>query len=133
MKKIISIISILLIIIIILSLILFSITNKNDKYLSSITKDISKNYKIEEKITYSNKYGNYYIFTTKKNVIVLNKEYEEILKENIEILADNKNDLIYKNNKLMYEETIYKKDKVTYKYYDATNNKLIKETHLEKK
>ena len=133
MKKIISIISILLIIIIILSLILFSITNKNDKYLSSITKDISKNYKIEEKITYSNKYGNYYIFTTKKNVIVLNKEYEEILKEKISILDKNNLDLIYKNNKLMYEETIYKKDKVTYKYYDATNNKLIKETHLEKK
>ena len=133
MKKVIKIIVIILLITVIISIILFSINNKNNEYLTSISKDISKNYKVEEKITYSNKYGNHYILTTKKNVIVLNKEYEEILKEDIDILDDNKNnyDLIYKNNKLMYEETILKKDKLTYKYYDATNNELINETNLE--
>ena len=135
MKKIIKIIAIILIVVALIAIILFTTINKNNKYLSSITKDIEKNYKIKENITYSNKYGNYYIFTTDTKVIVLNKEYEEILSKDIDILDKNKNNyaLIYKNNKLMYEETILKKDKLTYKYYDATNNKLIKETNLEKK
>ena len=135
MKKIIKIVALILIIIFIIFFILLSITNKNNNYLNSISKDIKKNYKIEEKITYANKYGNYYIFTTKSKVIVLNKEYEKILKEDLKILEDNKNkyELIYKNNKLIYEETILKKDKLTYKYYDATNNKFIKETTMERK
>lgn len=135
MKKIIKVVMIVIILIIVISLILFSTLNNNKKYLNTITKNINKNYKLEEKITYSNKYGNYYIFTTKNNVIVLNKEYEEILKEDIEILSENKNkyEIIYKNNKLMYEETILKKGNLIYKYYDVTNNELIKETNLEKK
>ena len=33
----------------------------------------------------------------------------------------------------MYEETILKNNKLTYKYYDATNNELIKETKMEQK
>lgn len=135
MKKILKVAALILIIIFIISFILLSITNKNNNYLDNITKDIKENYKVEDKITYSNKYGNYYIFTTEKKVIVLNKEYEEVLKKDIDILDENKNnyDLIYKNNKLMYEQTILKKDKLTYKYYDATNNKFIKETTMEKK
>lgn len=135
MKKTIKVLAVILIIIIILTIIVFTIVNKNNKYLNSITKDIESNYKLDEDITYSNKYGNYYIFTTDTKVIVLNKEFEEILKKDINILEDNKNDydLIYKNNKLMYEETILKKDKLTYKYYDATSNELIKETNMEQK
>ena len=79
-------------------------------------------------------YGNYYIFTTKNNVIVLNKEYKEILKEDIEKISKNKDnyELIYKTNKLMYEETITKENKVTYIYYDAESLKKIKETTLER-
>ena len=33
----------------------------------------------------------------------------------------------------MYEKTIRKKDKITYEYYDALTNQLIKETTLERK
>jgi len=135
MKKVTRTIIIIIIVAALIFITLVSINNKNNKYLNKITKDIKENYEVKEEITYSNKYGNYYIFTTNKKVIVLNKEYEEILKEDIDILDDNKNnfDLIYKNNKLMYEETILKKEKLTYKYYDATNNELIKETIMEKK
>ena len=135
MKKVIKLVLTILLIAIIIFIILFSTINKNNKYLKNITKEIEKNYKLKEDITYSNKYGNYYIFTTDTKVIVLNKEYEEILSKDMDILAKNKNKyaLIYKNNKLIYEETILKKDKLTYKYYDATSNELIKETNLEKK
>lgn len=133
MKHILKIIFLILTISIILFLILSNINKTNNKYLDNITDNIKENYNIKEKITYSNSYGNYYIFTTKTKVIVLNKEYEEINKFDIEILSNNKNNypLIYKNNKLMYEETIKKKDKITYKYYDATNNKLIKEISVK--
>lgn len=133
MKHIFKIILVLIIIVVIIFILLFNINNKNNKYLDNISKDILENYEIDEEITYSNIYGNYYIFTTDTKVIVLNKEYEEIVKENIDILDSNENnyELIYKNNKLMYEETILKKDTLTYKYYDATNNKLIKETNIK--
>ena len=135
MKKIIKIILPLLILVAIYMLILSVINNKNENYMNNITENIKENYDLEEEITYSNLYGNYYILTTSKEVIVLNKEYEEILKEDITTLASNPDnyDLIYKNNKLMYEETILKKDKLTYKYYDATTNEIIKETNMEKK
>lgn len=135
MKKIIKLLALVIIIILTITIIMFSLINKNNKYLNSITKDIKSNYKLKSDITYSNKYGNYYIFTTSTKVIVLNKEFEEILSKDIDILDKNKNnyELIYKNNKLMYEETILKNNKLTYKYYDATNNELIKETKMEQK
>ena len=134
MKKIIKLLALVIIIILTITIIMFSLINKNNKYLNSITKDIKSNYKLKSDITYSNKYG-YYIFTTSTKVIVLNKEFEEILSKDIDILDKNKNnyELIYKNNKLMYEETILKNNKLTYKYYDATNNELIKETKMEQK
>lgn len=135
MKKVIKIILIIITVVVIYLLVLFYLNNKNTNYLDNISKDIKKHYNIEEKIIYSNIYGNYYIFTTDTKVIVLNKEYEEVLENEINILAENKKnyELIYKNSKLMYEETIIKKDKLTYKYYDATNYKLIKETTMEKR
>lgn len=135
MKKVIKVILIIITIVVIYLLVLFYINNRNHKYLDNISKDIKKHYKIEEKITYSNIYGNYYIFTTDTKVIVLNKEYEEVLENEINILAENKKnyELIYKNSKLMFEETILKKDKLIYKYYDATSYKLIKETTMEKR
>jgi len=91
MKKVIRTIIIIIIVAALIFITLVSINNKNNKYLNKITKDIKENYEVKEEITYSNKYGNYYIFTTNKKVIVLNKEYEEILKEDIDILDDNKN------------------------------------------
>ena len=134
MKKILKILIIPVIILIIILIYTIYLVNNNRNYLNNITKDIKANYPLTEEITYSNKYNNYYIFTTKTKVIVLNNEYTEILKENISnIITPPKNQkLIYKTNKLMYEETILKEDKLIYKYYDATNGEFIKETVLER-
>ena len=137
MEKIKTIIKILVIIILLILICIFStsyIINKNNDYKDNITTTIQTNYQVASEITYTNIYGNYYIFTTQNNVIVLNKEYEEILKENINILATNKNnyELIYKTNQLMYENTIIKNKTITYEYYDAKTYKKIKSTTLEK-
>lgn len=134
MKKILKILIIPFIIILIILIYTIHLVNHNKNYLNNITKDIKANYQINEEITYSNKYNNYYIFTTNTKVIVLNNEYSEILKENISnIITPPKNqELIYKTNKLMYEETILEEDKLIYKYYDATNGEFIKETVLER-
>ena len=110
------------------------LSNSNQKYLDSITKNIKENYQIDEEITYSNLYGNYYIFTTKSKVFVLNKQYEEILNDSIatiKIIEDM--ELIYKTNMLMYEEKEVKDKVLTYKYYDATTGDFIKETTMELK
>ena len=135
MKKIIKIIIPILILIVIYILVLSFINNKNENYMNQTLKNIKDNYPIKEKATYYNIYGNYYILKTSNKIIVLNKEYEEILKEKIDVLAPNPNNynLIYKNNKLMYEETILKKDKLIYKYYDANTSEFIKKTNMEKK
>ena len=135
LKKYLKIIPFLIIIFIIYMIPITIINNKNNKYLDSITEEIKKNYELNGKITSFNMYGNYYILTTKKNVIVLNLEYEEILKDKLRNLSSNPKDykLIYKNNKLMYEETILKKSKLTYKYYDAKTYEFIKEIKMEKK
>lgn len=133
MKKIFKIILPIIILIILILIMILFLNNKNQKYLDSITKNIKENYDTDETITYSNLYGNYYIFTTKKDIIVLNKEYEEVLKKDIDVLTPNQNnyELIYKNNKLIYEETILKNNKITYKYYDATTGELLKETNIK--
>lgn len=134
MKKILKIALIPLIIIIVVILYLSYLSNANQKYLNSITKDIKANYQINEEITYSNLYGNYYVFTTKSNVFVLNKEYEEVLKISIaEIKIKEDMDLIYKTNKLMYETSEVKDKILTYKYYDAMTGDFIKETTMELK
>jgi len=135
MKKILKIILILVVLFIIYLLTLIYINNKNDKYLIELSNKIKENYEISSDITYINFHNNYYVLTTKEEIIVLNKEYDEILINDINILATNPNNyqLIYKNNKLMYESTTLKKNKINYKYYDATNNELIKETNMEKK
>ena len=132
-KKIIKIILLLVIIISAAILSLSYIINNNNNYKDNTIKKINKHYKIDN-ITYTNTYGNYYILKTKDNVIVLNKEYKEILKEKVTVLAENKDnyELIYRTNKLMYENTILEKDKLTYKYYDAKTVKYINETVMEK-
>ena len=135
MKKILKILLILIILLIIYLLTLLYIYNKNNKYLTNLSDTIKENYKISSNITYVNFHNNYYIIKTKKQIIILKKEYDEILTDDINILAPNPKNyqLIYKNNKLMYEETKLKKNKIIYKYYDATNNELIKEINMEKK
>ena len=135
MKKVLRSILILAIILITGILYISYITNHNQDELNDITKSIQENYSIKGKITYTNRYGNYYIFTTASNVYVLNNEYKEIYQENLSRLAENQENLaiIYKTNKLMYEKTIRKKDKITYEYYDALTGNLTKETTLERK
>lgn len=110
------------------------IINRNRDYSDDISNVIISNYNVDGEITYANLYGNYYIFTTSSNVIVLNREYEEVLKEDISYLCDNPNgyELIYKTNTLMYENTILDGNKITYEYYDVKNYKKISSTVLEK-
>ena len=111
------------------------ITNHNQDELNNITQSIKDNYSVKDEITYSNRYGNYYIFTTESDVYVLNNEYQKVYQKEISSLATNEENLpiIYKTNKLMYEKTIRKKDKITYEYYDALTGNLTKETTLERK
>lgn len=135
MKKVLRSILIIAIILIIGILYISYITNHNQDELNNITQNIKDNYSVKDEITYSNRYGNYYIFTTESDVYVLNNEYQKVYQKEISGLATNEENLpiIYKTNKLMYEKTIRKKDKITYEYYDALTNQLIKETTLERK
>ncbi|MDD5827310.1 MAG: hypothetical protein SO108_01870 [Bacilli bacterium] len=135
MKKVLRSILIIVIILIIGILYISYITNHNQDELNNITQNIKDNYSVKDEITYSNRYGNYYIFTTESDVYVLNNEYQKVYQKEISSLATNEENLpiIYKTNKLMYEKTIRKKDKITYEYYDALTNQLIKETTLERK
>ena len=135
MKKVLRSILIIVIILIMGILYISYITNHNQDELNNITQNIKDNYSIKDEITYSNRYGNYYIFTTESDVYVLNNEYQKVYQKEISSLATNEENLpiIYKTNKLMYEKTIRKKDKITYEYYYALTNQLIKETTLERK
>ena len=135
MKKVLRSILIIVIILIIGILYISYITNHNQDELNNITQNIKDNYSVKDEITYSNRYGNYYIFTTESDVYVLNNEYQKVYQKEISSLATNEENLpiIYKTNKLMYEKTIRKKDKITYEYYDALTGNLTKETTLERK
>lgn len=135
MKKVLRSILIIVIILIIGILYISYITNHNQDELNNITQNIKDNYSVKDEITYSNRYGNYYIFTTESDVYVLNNEYQKVYQKEISNLATNEENLpiIYKTNKLMYEKTIRKKDKITYEYYDALTGNLTKETTLERK
>ena len=133
MKKALKILIVPFIIILIITIYIIYLTNDNKSYLDDITKNIKDNYQINEEITYSNIYNNYYIFTTKNKVIVLNNEYTEVLNENITNIKERKDnqELIYKTNKLMFEETTTNDGKLIYKYFDASNGEFIKETIME--
>ena len=132
MKKIVKIISILVIIIIIITLSISCTINSNNNYKNSIINRIKKHYKVDE-IQYSNYYKDYYIITTKEEVIVLNKKYVEVYKEKLVNLKPyNKYEIIYNENKLVYEKKKITKNKVTYTYYDAKTGNKLNETSLEK-
>ncbi len=136
MKNITTVLKIIIIVIALIFIGVFSLSytiNNNNSYKESIITNIKNNYNVNGDITYANYYGNYYIFTTNSNVIVLTKEYKEVLNEDINKLAKNTNnyELIYRTNKLMYEDTTVKDNKVTYDYYDANTYKKISSTTLE--
>lgn len=136
MKNITTVLKIIIIVIALIFIGVFSLSytiNNNNSYKESIITNIKNNYNVNGDITYANYYGNYYIFTTNSNIIVLTKEYKEVLNEDINKLAKNTNnyELIYRTNKLMYEDTTVKDNKVTYDYYDANTYKKISSTTLE--
>ena len=133
MKKTLKILIIPFIIILGITIYTVYLTNNNTNYIEKTLKNIKDNYQLNEQITYYNEYNNYYIFTTETKVIVLNNEYEEVLNESITNIKKRKDnqELIYKTNRLMFEETILDDNNLTYKYYDASNYELVKETVLE--
>lgn len=136
LKTIKNIIKIIIIVIILILVGVFSLSytiTKNNNYKEEIMKNINTHYQTDEAITYANFYNNYYILTTKNNVVVLNNEYQEVEKQDLNKLAKNTNnyEIIYKTNKIMYENTITKKNKVTYEYYDAKTYKQLSSTTLE--
>ena len=103
--------------------------NNNNNYQKELIKEIKDNYKIKENINNAYKYDNYIIFTAKKNIYVLDINYNLILKDkNIKIKA--KEQVIYKNNQLMILKTKQIDNKLIYNYYDL-DNKLIKKVEME--
>ena len=74
-KKIIHIIRIIIIIIIFIMLGIFSLSytiNNNNNYKNKLIKEIKAKYSLSEEITYVNTYSDYYIFSTKDKVYILN-------------------------------------------------------------
>lgn len=124
MKKIIIFI---LVVFLIIFFSIFYLVEKNNKYIKIIEKEIKENYNIKDEIKYLNKSDLYYIIVTNKNLIVLDNNYQEIIKEDINKLKDYDKDkvIVYKLNKVMYEEKNVSKNKITYKYYDIYTNELI--------
>lgn len=100
---------------------------RNNKYTNNLEKEVTDNYEIKEKINYLNKSNLYYIILTTKNLIVLDKNYKEILKEDIKKIKilDKDYELVYRLNNVMYETKEISKDKITYNYYDIYTNELI--------
>ena len=103
--------------------------NNNNNYQEELKKEIKDNYKIKENINNAYKYDNYIVFTTKKNIYVLDINYNQILKED-NIKIKDKDQIIYKNNKLMILKVKRKDNKLIYNYYDL-DNKLIKKVEME--
>lgn len=133
MPKVLKVILVIFLVVLIGILSVSYLTNHNQNFLEDITKNIQENYSLTEDITYTNQYGNYYIITTPTQVIVLTKEYTEVLKENISILTKNNENLplIYKTNTLMHEKTKLIKGNLSYEYYDARTGELLKTTTME--
>lgn len=125
------------IIIILVSLILivfssvFLLVSKNNKYTKSIEKEIKENYDVKDKIKYLNKYGLYYIIVTTDNLIVLDGNYQEILKERVNgIKLDTDKEIVYRLGNVMYEVKKVSKNKIVYSYYDIYTNELIDEVEV---
>ena len=135
MKKALKILIIVIIIFITGTIYISYIDTNNEDYLNNLTTNIKNHLNLNDEITYTNQYGNYYIIKTTNDIIVLTKDYKEVFKEKVSALKENPNnyDLIYNTNKLMYEKTIIKGNNLTYEYYDIKTGSLIKKTSMEKK
>ena len=83
MKKILKI-GITIIVLIVLCIIYISyITDNNSQDIERIKNEISKNYNTNGGIDYINEYNNNYIIKTNNKVVVLSKDYKEVIKEDI--------------------------------------------------
>ncbi len=132
MKKTLKIIGIILIVTVILFFNASYIVEKNEETKEKLTSQLQKKYQASN-INYTNQYNNYYIIKTDSNIVVLDKEYKEVLKEELSKIKEKKLNIIYKTNKLMYEKPIVKKDKLIYQYYDIYTGELLNTTELERK
>lgn len=132
MKKALKIIGIILIVTVILFFNASYIVEKNEETKEKLTSQLQKKYQASN-INYTNQYNNYYIIKTDSNIVVLDKEYKEVLKEELSKIKEKKLNIIYKTNKLMYEKPIVKKDKLIYQYYDIYTGELLNTTELERK
>ncbi len=83
-------------------------------------KDIKNNYVVDD-IMYANMDSNYYVILDKSNVIVLDMNFDEVLKDDKRKLVnmDGEYEIVYKQNKLKYEKKKFSKNKISYIYYDA--------------
>lgn len=133
MKKIFKILIVIAILLIACILSLSYTINKNNNYQEKLLNRVKKYYP-NAKIDYINYQDDYYIYTTKEEIIILDKNYKEITKEkklNLKQKKDNY-EIVYKKEKIVYEETIQKKDKIIYTYYDAKTGEKINSITMEK-
>ena len=133
MKKIFKILIVIAILLIACILSLSYTINKNNNYQEKLLNRVKKYYP-NAKIDYINYQDDYYIYTTKEEIIILDKNFKEITKEkklNLKQKKDNY-EIVYKKEKIVYEETIQKKDKIIYTYYDAKTGEKINSITMEK-
>lgn len=124
MKK---IIAIFVVIFLVVMFSVFFVVSSNNNYLDDIEKEILNNYDLKDDIKYLNKSDLYYIILTNKNLVVLDKNYNEILKEDIDNikLLNKEYEIVYRLNKVMYEVKNVSDNKIVYDYYDIYTNELI--------
>ena len=133
MKKICRLLIVIAILLIACILSLSYTINKNNNYQEKLLNRVKKYYP-NAKIDYINYQDDYYIYTTKEEIIILDKNFIEITKEkklNLKQKKDNY-EIVYKKEKIVYEETIQKKDKIIYTYYDAKTGEKINSITMEK-
>lgn len=117
-------ISILIVILISFLIIIIYPVVKNNNYQKELISNIEKNTNIDD-ITYVNKDNNYYIVRTNKQVTVLDLNYDEVFNISSDLLIDSKLELTYARNNLYYKEKVREGSKLSYNYYDVTNNEKV--------
>ena len=107
-------------------LIIWYVTNNNQKYFDKMEKNIIKNTDVK-KIDYFNVYNNYYIISDDDYLYVFDSKYIELLRIDKILIHENSNnyDIIYKDGKVMYLHDYYKDKNVIYDFYDLYTYELI--------
>ena len=128
-KSIWKIIGLIIILLLVIFLLCIYMVNNNQKYMNKLEKKIIKNTDVKV-INYLNYYDNYYIVDDSEYIYLFDEKYIELLKEDKVKFHENTNnyDIIYKDKQLMYLDSVYKKGKVKYIYYDMQSYEEIKST-----